>query len=134
MNTFGRQPPQGETTRVGLESEVRIPAMMALIGALSVDIAIIGTFLTWLIWLLWQDGGSVAGSWAAAWWGAWVIALLVPWGLFACLLAFSFGVQTIDKHWPAVRKSREADDGLLVGVFGSRRERTQKDDDDEDEW
>lgn len=117
-----------EKTQVSRETEVDIPWIMTWRGAIAGDSAILAIFAWRVIGFIWRDGFRVAGEWIALWWGAWMQSLLVPWFLICAALFFSFFIQTIDKHWPATRKAREADDGLFVGIFGPRRERRRDED------
>lgn len=124
-----------EKTQVSPESEVTTPRLTATWGAIFGDIAILSVFLFWASGLLWREGFRVTGEWIAAWWGAWLQALMVPWFLISSALFVSFLIQTIDKHWPATRKSKDADASIISGIFGKRRERQDREgDDNENEW
>lgn len=106
-----------ESTRVGTESEVKIPVLTAAWAAIAADIVGASVFLIRLFWLLWKIGFRQSMEWIAATWGGWIIALVVPWAVAFALLAVTFAIQTIDKHAPSTRKAREAGAGILTAWF-----------------
>jgi hypothetical protein len=116
-----------EKTNVGLETEVKIPTVMAVVGALAVDVVEVGTFLICAIWRLWKIDARTAWTFIAETWGGWMIGLLLPWGLFGLTLAVSFFVQTIDKHSPSTRKPREANSGIFSAWFPKKQAREDAD-------
>ena len=113
MTIYGRQQP--EVTKVGTESEVKIPVLTAMWGAISGDIVTVVLFLGRFVWLTWQRDIFIAWSWAVKWWGAWLIAIGTFWAVSFGLLFVSFAVQTIDKHNPSPRRQRDANAGLFTG-------------------